>query len=97
MSAKDLWTSKINGQQKMSMCQLQGPIDIKYINIYTKRHPVGSFDKVYLSCFHIRISWVLMEQPWFQFFGPPQACAEPQKPQTLTASKRKYEKFGPKI
>ena len=55
-TAKDLWTSKINGQQKMSMCQLQGPIDIKYINIYTNRHPVGSFDQAYQSCFHIKIS-----------------------------------------
>ena len=29
---------------------------------------------------------------WF-----PQSSAGPQKPQTLTASKTKYEKFGPKI
>ena len=27
----------------------------------------------------------------------PQVSAGPQKPQTLTASKIKYEKFGPKI
>jgi hypothetical protein len=33
----------------------------------------------------------------FLFFLSPQVSAGPQKPQTLTASKCKYEKFGPKI
>ena len=31
------------------------------------------------------------------FFSSPPFSAGPQKPQTLTASKIKYEKFGPKI
>jgi hypothetical protein len=33
----------------------------------------------------------------FLFFLSPWVSAGPQKPQTLTASKTKYEKFGPKI
>ena len=38
-----------------------------------------------------------MEQRCFYFFLSPRVSAGPQKPQTLTASKPKYEKFGPKI
>ena len=33
----------------------------------------------------------------FLFFLAPRVSAGPQKPQTLTASKTKYEKLGPKI
>ena len=33
----------------------------------------------------------------FLFFLAPRVSAGPQKPQTSTASKTKYEKFGPKF
>ena len=29
------------------------------------RRPVGSTDQAYPSCFYFRISWILMERPWF--------------------------------
>ena len=32
------------------------------------RRPVGSTDQAYSSCFYFRISWILMEWPWFCFF-----------------------------
>ena len=38
-----------------------------------------------------------MGQRCFHFFLSPRVSAWPQKPQTLTASKTKYEKFGSKI
>ena len=38
-----------------------------------------------------------MEQSCFSFFLSPRVSGGPQKPETLTASKSKYEKFGPKI
>ena len=43
-------------------------------------------------CFYFRISWILMARHWFYFFLSPPFSAGPQKPQTLTASKIKYEK-----
>ena len=33
----------------------------------------------------------------FLFFLSPRVSGGPQKPQTMTASKSKYEKLGPKI
>ena len=36
-----------------------------------------------------------MEQHRFYSFLSPRVSAGPQKPQTLTASKTKFEKFGP--
>jgi hypothetical protein len=38
-----------------------------------------------------------MEQGCFYYFLSPWVSAGPQKPQTLTASKGKHEKFGPKF
>ena len=35
--------------------------------------------------------------PFFKIFWFPRVSAGPQKPQTLTALKTKYEKFGPKF
>ena len=61
------------------------------------RRPVPSTDQAIPSCFYFRILWILMEQRCFYFFLSPRVSAGPQKPQTLTASKIKYEKFGPKI
>ena len=52
------------------------------------RRPVPSTDQAIPSCFYFRISWILMEQ---------RVSGGPQKPQTMTASKSKYEKLGPKI
>ena len=40
--------------------------------------------------FYFRISWILMEQRWFNFFLSPSFSAGPQKPPTLTASKIKF-------
>ena len=37
------------------------------------------------------------ETTLFLFFLAPRVSAGPQKPQTLTASETKYEKFGSKI
>ena len=61
------------------------------------RRPVPSTDQAIPSCFYFRISWILVEQCCFYFFLSPRVSGGPQKPQTLTASKIKYEKFGPKI
>jgi hypothetical protein len=61
------------------------------------RRLMGSTDQADPSCFYFRISWILMERRWFYFFLSPPLVAGPQKPQTLTASKPKYENFGPKI
>ena len=33
------------------------------------RHPVPSTDQALPSCFYFRISWILMERPWNNFFG----------------------------
>ena len=65
--------------------------------IISVRRPVPSTDKAIPSFFYFRISWILMEQRYFYFFLSPRVSAGPQKPQTLTASKTKYEKFGSKI
>ena len=67
---------------------------VMYVSI---RGPVGSTDQANPSCFYFRISWILMEWPWFYLFLSPPLVAGPQKPQKLTASKPKYENFGPKI
>ena len=61
------------------------------------RCPVPSTDQALPSCFYFRISWILMEWHWFYFFLSPSFSAGPQKPQTLTPSKSKYENFWPKI
>ena len=57
---------------------------------------MGSTDQADPSCIYFRISLILMERRWFFSLSPP-LDAGPQKPQTLTASKPKYENFGPKI
>jgi hypothetical protein len=72
----------------------QGILISYYIYI---RRPVPSTDQAIPSCFYFRISWILLEQLFFYFFLSPRVSAGPQKLQTLTASKTKYEKFGPKI
>ena len=59
--------------------------------------PVPSTNQSIPSCFYFKISWMLMKQRCFYFFLSPRVSAGPQKPQTLTASKTNYEKFGPKI
>ena len=61
------------------------------------RRPVPSTDQAIPSCFYFRISWILVEQCCFYFFLSPRVSGGPQKPQTLTASKTKYEKLGPKF
>ena len=60
------------------------------------RRPVPSTDQAIPSCFYFRISWISMKQRCFYLF-PPWVSGGPQKLQTLTASKTKFEKFGPKI
>ena len=35
------------------------------------RCTVGSEDQAYLSCFYFRISWILMERPWFYYYFCP--------------------------
>ena len=65
-------------------------------SVYT-RCLVVSTDQVDPSCFYFIISWILMERRWFYFFSSPPFNAGPQKLQTLTASKIKYEIFWPKI
>ena len=68
-----------------------------YVTFIFSRRPVLSTDQGIPSCFYFRISWILLEQRCFYFFLSPRVSGGPQKPQTLTASKSKYEKFGPKI
>ena len=58
---------------------------------------MGSTDQADPSCLYFRISWILIEHTLILFFLPPQLVAGPQKPQTLTASKPKYENFEPKF
>ena len=65
--------------------------------VVNSRRPVPSTDQAPPSCFYFRVSWILMEQHFFFIFLSPRVSAGPQKPQTLTASKTKYENFGPKI
>ena len=54
---------------------------------------MGSTDQAYSSCFYFRIDGITL----VLFSLSPRVSAGPQKPQTLTASKHKYENFGPKI
>ena len=61
------------------------------------RRPVPSTDQAIPTCFSFKISRISMEQSCFYFFLSPRVSGGPQKLQTLTASKTKYEKFGPKI
>ena len=64
-------------------------------NASFSRRLMGSIDQADPSSFYFRISWILMERPWF--FLSPWRVAGPLKPQKLTTSKIKYEHFGPKI
>ena len=64
-------------------------------NYILSRPPVPSTDQGIPSCFYFRISF--HGTTLFLFFLSPQVSGGPQKPQTLIASKSKYEKFGPKI
>ena len=70
---------------------------LRVVQRLVTRRPVPSTDQAIPSCFYFRISWILMEQHFFLFFLSPRVSAAPQKPQTLNASKTKYEKFEPKI
>ena len=42
---------------------------INHIHYILLRSLVGLTDQAYPCCFYFRISWILMEQPWFKFFG----------------------------
>ena len=68
-----------------------------FMRYISTRRPVPSTDQAIPCCFNFRISWILVEQRCFYFFLSPRVSGGPQKPQTLTASKSKYEKFGQKI
>ena len=53
----------------------------------------SSFSKSFLLNNFMNINGTML----FLFFLSPRVSGGPQKPQTMTASKSKYEKFGPKI
>ena len=53
----------------------------------------SSYSKLFLLQNFMNINGTTL----FLFFLSPRVSAGPQKPQTLTASKTKYEKFGSKI
>ena len=100
VSCKTLWAKKLNICSKYDIffhyefyfdliLTAEISLILKYIH---SRRPVPTTNQALPSCFYFRISRILMEQ---YFFLSPWVSAGPQKPQTLTASKTKYEKFGP--
>ena len=49
--------------------------------MYTRRL-MGSTDQADPSCIYFRISWILMEWPWFYFFFVPSTCCRASEVQT---------------
>ena len=62
------------------------------------RRLMGSTDQADPSCFYVLQNFMNINgTALFLFFLSPRVSGGPQKPQTMSASKSKYEKFGPKI
>ena len=66
------------------------------LRVYNRRLG-GSTDQACSSGFYFRIALKSTGTTLFSSKSFPLISAGPQKPQKLTASKIKYEKFGPKI